>query len=256
MTKMLKQEGIRYTQINNEIITCETLSWKAKGVYCYLWSKPNCWSFYIADIVKNSKDGKEAVQSALKELEMVGLLKRVPVKDPDTGKFNGYDYKIWHQFPADGKTRQRDIPDNGETPSHSNPDLFSNTDLLSKTNQNNKLVWEKIFNHWNSKKIIIHKSFDEYTKKQITKLLREFSIDDILNGIDVYSDVYKSKDTFFSYKWTLYEFLSRKNGFRVFLYKTVDDYLIDKKPKKQNNYGFQELQPEDFKSQLEMNLNK
>lgn len=52
-----------------------------------------------------------------------------------------------------------------------------------------------------------------------------FSIEEIEKGIDVYASVFISKDTWWTHKWTLAEFLSREKGLCVFYEKTLADYL-------------------------------
>jgi hypothetical protein len=48
------------------------LSFKARGIYAYLMSKPESWTVNMKDL-QRGKDGREAVQSGLKELQAVGL---------------------------------------------------------------------------------------------------------------------------------------------------------------------------------------
>jgi len=93
MSKLIKDFNIGFTQIPNQIIRDDRLSWKAKGIYMHLVSKPPVWSFYVEEIIKSSKDGKTAVQSGIKELEVYGYLKRVKAKSDD-GKFTGWDYLL------------------------------------------------------------------------------------------------------------------------------------------------------------------
>lgn len=86
---------------------------------------------------------------------------------------------------------------------------------------------EYILTHWNSKNITVHKKITNDIDLQLRSRLDEYSKEDIIKSIDIYSDVYFSEKCFFSYKWTLWEFLQRKNWMRVFLYKSIDDYLIE-----------------------------
>lgn len=62
--------------VANEILYRSDLSLRAKGLFAYLFSKPNGWDFAGDRIVKETTDGRKAVYSALKELESQGLLKR------------------------------------------------------------------------------------------------------------------------------------------------------------------------------------
>jgi hypothetical protein len=52
------------------------LSWRAKGIHTYLVSRPDGWTFRVQDLVKRSKDGRDAVYAALRELEKYGYLRR------------------------------------------------------------------------------------------------------------------------------------------------------------------------------------
>ena len=65
-----------YVTVNKSICEDNRLSWKAKGIWLYAFSRFDDWSFTIADIINRSTDGKDAVTSALKELEKFGYLVR------------------------------------------------------------------------------------------------------------------------------------------------------------------------------------
>ena len=52
------------------------LTWKAKGIGSYLFSKPPGWQIWTNDLIKRSKDGRDAVLAGLAELEACGYLTR------------------------------------------------------------------------------------------------------------------------------------------------------------------------------------
>ena len=63
------------TKLPNEAVRDDRLSWKARGVHHYILSCPDAWRTNIAHLVRQSdKDGRDAVKSALKELESLGYL--------------------------------------------------------------------------------------------------------------------------------------------------------------------------------------
>ncbi len=94
MTQLIKDYALGFTQVPNYIIEDDDrLSWKAKGIYLYLVSRPDKWDYYIQDIINRSKDGKDAVKSGIKELEKYGYLKRKKVKN-EKGQFGKYDYLL------------------------------------------------------------------------------------------------------------------------------------------------------------------
>ena len=73
-----------------------------------------------------------------------------------------------------------------------------------------------IFNYWNSKDIIKHKELTKERQQTIDKALKKYSEEDIMKYIDRYSMVIKDTTYFFDYKWTLVDFLNRKDGISAF----------------------------------------
>ena len=94
--------GKRFTIVPNDILGDSSISFRAKGVYTYLRSKPENWEFRIQNIVNSSKEGRDAVQAAIKELENAGYLKRCAVQCTGTGKFNGGAWKLFEPTVLEG----------------------------------------------------------------------------------------------------------------------------------------------------------
>lgn len=65
-----------FARVPNEIVVDPALSLKAKGMLVYIQSKPDDYDFSSERIVDETKDGLDAVKSALKELEVTGYLTR------------------------------------------------------------------------------------------------------------------------------------------------------------------------------------
>ncbi len=55
----------------------ERLSFKAKGVWGYMRSKPPMWDFSAARMASESRDERKSVLGAMKELEGLGYLSRI-----------------------------------------------------------------------------------------------------------------------------------------------------------------------------------
>ena len=70
------RDNVPFAQISNAVLYDKRISFKAKGVYAYIYAKPVDWDFNAKRIAKETTDGERAVLSALKELEDVGLLTR------------------------------------------------------------------------------------------------------------------------------------------------------------------------------------
>lgn len=77
----------RYTVINNTVLEDERLSWRARGIAAYLLSKPDDWEINSDYLWKQGTEGRDAVRSAMKELEECGYLVREKRRNED-GTFN------------------------------------------------------------------------------------------------------------------------------------------------------------------------
>lgn len=80
IVRVAKREN-GYAIIDPYFLSDERLTWKAKGILSYLLSKPSNWKVYISDLIKRSKDGRDAVYSAMKELEGAGYIERRQIRD-------------------------------------------------------------------------------------------------------------------------------------------------------------------------------
>lgn len=110
-----------------------------------------------------------------------------------------------------------------------------------------------IFQHWNSKKIIVHRELTDSLKGHINARLKHYSVNEILEAIDNYDTILKGDEYFWTYKWGLGDFLTRQNGFV--------NFLTENNPF--NNYRKTKIQPkgnkpssQDNKSKLEAIFNE
>jgi hypothetical protein len=89
----------------NHILNDPKLSFKAKGLWAYINSKDNGWSFSVEKISKQTKEKEDSVRSGLTELREAGLLTYKPNRDKK-GHVNGWIYCLYAhpQKPNDGKT--------------------------------------------------------------------------------------------------------------------------------------------------------
>ena len=88
-----------YTVLSNYHFKERGMTLKAKGLLSLMLSLPEGWDYSAAGLVTLSKDGKDSVNAALKELEKFGYLRRTQAIDTG-GKFSGYNYEIYEQ-PSD-----------------------------------------------------------------------------------------------------------------------------------------------------------
>lgn len=87
MTRIIKEYTNKFTVISNNEVQDKHLSWKARGIFSYLWSMPDDWDFYEVEIAKHAPDGRDSLRSGLTELEEYGYLKRERVRN--NGRLGG-----------------------------------------------------------------------------------------------------------------------------------------------------------------------
>ena len=91
MARLIKRDRGNNTNTSNKVIRDERLTWKARGIFNYLWSQADNWQFYVAEIANHAKDGVKSTRSGLDELEKYGYLKRINRHDK-SGSFDGMDW--------------------------------------------------------------------------------------------------------------------------------------------------------------------
>lgn len=91
----------RFWIIPNELLSNEDISWKAKGLYWYLQSKPDDWEFSADRISKEAKDWLDSTKSWLQELEKAWYLERKKFKNE---KWQWWVEYMLYDTPFDWKT--------------------------------------------------------------------------------------------------------------------------------------------------------
>ena len=101
--RIRKAQPSNFTTVQNSIVNNPDLSAKAKGLYLYLFSKPDDWIFSESRITSDFRDGRDSIRSGIKELLNIGLLERIrhaPQKDRETGEFTSeVEYIIFDESP-------------------------------------------------------------------------------------------------------------------------------------------------------------
>lgn len=87
----------------------------------------------------------------------------------------------------------------------------------NKPNNKPNNIYISLFDFWNSQGIIKHKEFSTDIEKAIKNALKKYSEDVIKKAILVYAEILKNNEYFFSHKWSLVDFLKRKNGISTFM---------------------------------------
>lgn len=105
------------------------LSFRARGIHTYLMTMADNWEIRVGQLVKETKEGRDAIRKALRELEDAGYLHREQDKTPG-GRFGKSRMKLFEipQTPPDDRGRifsQRcDSPQTGFQATENQPTVF------------------------------------------------------------------------------------------------------------------------------------
>lgn len=112
-----RKVGKGYESIARDVLQDVRLSYRARGVLASLLSRPDGWRTSSEQLARQGKEGREAVRTALKELETVGYLGRERVQDRDTGTWGwvwivGQDPEdVAAEVAAEVRSRLHAVPD-------------------------------------------------------------------------------------------------------------------------------------------------
>ena len=142
----LQKNFVNFTQVSNTVLNDERLSFKAKWVYAYLFSKPDDWLFSADRIKNDSTDWRDSVQSALKELENFWYLQRKKQGDGSIIYFLDINPKT--ENPTLGTDPKQEKPKVGKTQSGkirliNNIDNNTNTELYTNTESEAEKIEKK-----------------------------------------------------------------------------------------------------------------
>ena len=118
-----------FTTLYNGVLENPKLSFKAKGLWAYCMSRKDDWEFHVSHLATVSEDGRDAIYSALKELEREGLVEKV--QERNGGKFKKIDYIIY-PYPQEIQKilPLTAFPDTAK-PDTANPPLLSTEEEIS-----------------------------------------------------------------------------------------------------------------------------
>lgn len=84
MTTLRIARRRQYVRLDSRAVNDDRLSFRARGILAWLLEKPDDWSADSDSIAERGKEGRDAVRSALRELETCGYLMRRKFQD-DSG---------------------------------------------------------------------------------------------------------------------------------------------------------------------------
>ncbi len=124
----------RFTVISNSVLEDGRLSWDARGILCYLLSKPTGWQVRIAELQKAGNCGRDKIQRIMRELRAAGYVTDYYGRDPVTGKVCGQTIVV-HETPIDvpGKSAEQENNRIPSFPASGESSPLVSTDLVVST---------------------------------------------------------------------------------------------------------------------------
>lgn len=124
-----------FTVMSNYHLRDKDLSLKARGLLSFMLSLPPDWDYSIKGLMSFChKDGRDAIMSALQELEKVGYLKRERVRRP-----NGTFATTYYTVSAYPMFQEGEIAQVKIEPKSENPTLASKASVSIRTDDTPKL---------------------------------------------------------------------------------------------------------------------
>lgn len=208
-----------YLIMNKTGLNDSRLSLKAKGLLCYLLSKPDDWYINTDEIVSNSTNGVKSVWSAIRELIKFGYIYRHQFRR-NNGVFHSYNYSVY-ECPKMLTSIKTTTQPNRPFRSADKRSADNGTLLINKRKINNNLSNNKDLDYTKSENVAQDdpsiEDLKEYTKvklfelgiKEPDKLFAIFPVSDIFTYADWMSSfIHKIKNptgfliTALREKWT------------------------------------------------------
>jgi len=122
-----------FARIPKSMLDDQNLSWKAKGILCYLLGKPDDWKARTMDIQRHGVNGGSSVQTGLKELRKTGYAKLERVTE--RGRVTGWLLHISDSPVYNGQnTKKPDV----ENPLLEKPDVENRSLTKNESTKNEK----------------------------------------------------------------------------------------------------------------------
>ena len=172
--RVKKDKNNPYLIMNKTGLNDSRLSLKAKGLLCYLLSKPDNWYVNTREIVSSSSNGRESVLSAIKELIQFGYMYRHKFRN-NNGAFYNYNYLVF-ESPKSSESIKTNTQPESDFPFLVNPVLDNPLLLNNKTKINNKTPTTTLYNKSNNVNVADKDPSLEDMKQYTIPLLYELGI--------------------------------------------------------------------------------
>ena len=165
-----------YVKIPNELLNDPNISFKAKGLYCHMASKPDTFNFTSRSLASQFPEGKAAILSAMDELKDRGWMNYI--QHPSvTGKYTlNTTLKPALTPQLDNQTEQEPKPDNRDPENR----MLRKSGRINKKDFNNK---KDVYKGEDEKEDVLLPSKDGDPFGSSTRFTTEEILELILKGV-------------------------------------------------------------------------
>ena len=118
----------RFVIMDQRAVEDDRLSWAARGLLCYLLSRPDDWKVMVNDLRKRGNLGRDGVYRLLRELRTVGYAKFLRLRDRN-GRIRGGIYIIREIADSPDPELPDTVLPETAVPGTANPGALPTTDL-------------------------------------------------------------------------------------------------------------------------------
>lgn len=130
-----------YTVMSNCHLRDKRLSLKAKGLLSQMLSLPEDWDYTLSGLSSINRESKDAIRSAINELEQAGYIRRHQTTDA-RGKFSGNEYIIYERPAETARGPAKEEAGDQKQPLLENPSSENPTQL--NTRKREWLAWKQL----------------------------------------------------------------------------------------------------------------
>lgn len=124
-------------------------------------------------------------------------------------KFSIISIENWGLYQSEEEKADNKPNNKSDTKSTTNRQQID-TNKNDKNVKNDKEdIYSQIFEHWNSKEIIQHRKLTDKMKTKIKTTLKDYDVETIKEIISTYAEIIHDDKYYFTYKWSLEDFLQR-----------------------------------------------
>jgi hypothetical protein len=192
MAKKRNNSRTNFATIDNHLHQDSNLSFRARGLFGYMWSMPDDWNFTEDNLAEqNNVEGKKAVRTALKELIQFGYLHRMQSKGNNGKFFSSMVYELY-EIPEDNPYFSvLPLKENGTVlPSKENLQRQANTNkLITKENRDILLLKrEEIYNIFADYVLLYSENEQKYLKIERENICRRifYNLDSSVGNLKRY----------------------------------------------------------------------